>query len=196
MSSKTVLTSSMASESPGTVLSESLHMCNDSPGTVLAESLYMHNDSLRTVPIDSLGYQENGTATVRRSIIKEDLQIMELERIPYRLTVCKASDISAVDLSAELYFIGKTDEELSLVCRTEDTPRCTTERDDGWRGFRIRGTLDFSLIGILSKISGILAEQKIGIFAVSTYNTDYILVKEENFERALSALCSEGYEVV
>ena len=121
---------------------------------------------------------------------------MELERIPYRLTVCKVAEISAVDLSAELYFIGKTDEELSLVCRTEDTPRCTTERDDGWRGFRIRGTLDFSLIGILSKISGILAEQKIGIFAVSTYNTDYILVKEENFERALSTLCSEGYEVV
>ena len=121
---------------------------------------------------------------------------MELERIPYRLTVCKVADISTVDLSADLYFIGKTDEELSLVCRTEDTPRCTTERDDGWRGFRIRGTLDFSLIGILSKISGILAEQKIGIFAVSTYNTDYILVKEENFERALSALSSEGYEVV
>ena len=121
---------------------------------------------------------------------------MELERIPYRLTICKASDISAVDLSVDLYFIGKTDEELSLVCRTEDTPRCTTERDDGWRGFRIRGTLDFSLIGIISKISGILAEQKIGIFAVSTYNTDYILVKEENFERALSLLSSEGYEVV
>ena len=121
---------------------------------------------------------------------------MELERIPYRLTVCKVAEISAVDLSAELYFIGKTDEELSLVCKTEDTPRCTTERDDGWRGFRIRGTLDFSLIGILSKISGILAEQKIGIFAVSTYNTDYILVKEENFERALSVLSSEGYEVV
>ncbi len=54
----------------------------------------------------------------------------------------------------------------------------------------------FSLIGILSKLSGILAEHKIGIFAVSTYNTDYILVKEENFERALSVLNSEGYLVV
>ena len=121
---------------------------------------------------------------------------MELKRIPYRLTVCKVADISAVDINADFYFIGKTDEEISLVCRTEDTPSATIERDDGWRGFRIEGTLDFSLIGILSKLSGILAEHKIGIFAVSTYNTDYILVKEENFERALSVLNSEGYSVV
>ena len=121
---------------------------------------------------------------------------MELERIPYRLTVCKVADISAVDINADFYFIGKTDEEISLVCRTEDTPPLAIERDDGWRGFRIQGMLDFSLIGILSKISGILAEHKIGIFAVSTYNTDYILVKEENFDRALSVLNSEGYSVV
>ncbi len=121
---------------------------------------------------------------------------MELKRIPYRLTVCKVADISAVDINADFYFIGKTDEEISLVCRTEDTPPLAIERDDGWRGFRIQGMLDFSLIGILSKISGILAEHKIGIFAVSTYNTDYILVKEENFDRALSVLNSEGYSVV
>ena len=121
---------------------------------------------------------------------------MELKVIDSKLTVCKVADISVVDLAAEFYFIGKTDEELSLVCKTEDTPSETIERDDGWKGFRIQGVLDFSLIGILSKLSGILAEHKIGIFAVSTYNTDYILVKEENFERALEALASEGYTVV
>ena len=124
------------------------------------------------------------------------MEIMELKRIPYRLTVCKVADISAVNINADFYFIGKTDEETSLVCRTEDTPGVTTERDDGWRGFRIQGILDFSLIGILSKLSGILAEYKIGIFAVSTYNTDYILVKEENFEQALRILDSEGYSIV
>ena len=121
---------------------------------------------------------------------------MELKKIEHKLTVCKVADISDIDMSAEFYFIGKTDEELSLVCRTEDTPANTTERDDGWRGFRIQGVLDFSLIGILSKLSGILAEHKIGIFAVSTYNTDYILVKEENFTRALEVLGSEGYVIV
>jgi hypothetical protein len=121
---------------------------------------------------------------------------MELKRIEDKLTVCKVGNLSDIDMTAELFFIGKTDEELSLVCRTEDTPAETTERDDGWRGFRIQGVLDFSLIGILSKISGILAENKIGIFAVSTYNTDYILVKEENYETALEVLAAEGYSIV
>ena len=99
-------------------------------------------------------------------------------------------------MDADFYFIGKTDEELSLVCKTEDTPQNTIERDDGWGGFRVQGILDFSLVGILSKLSGILAENQIGIFAVSTYNTDYILVKEDNFERALEILASNGYKVV
>lgn len=119
-----------------------------------------------------------------------------LKRIAYNLTVCKVAEVSEIDMTADFYFIGKTDEEVSLVCRTEDTPAKTIERNDGWRGFRIQGVLDFSLIGILSKLSGILAEHKIGIFAVSTYHTDYILVKEENFERALDVLALEGYTVI
>ena len=121
---------------------------------------------------------------------------MELKKIEHNLTVCKVRDISDIEMMAEFYFIGKTDEELSLVCKTEDTPAVTIERDDGWKGFRIQGTLDFSLIGILSKLADVLADHKIGIFAVSTYNTDYILVKEENFDRALKSLASEGYTIV
>ena len=121
---------------------------------------------------------------------------MKLKALPYELTVCKVENADAIDLSREFYFLGKTDEELSLVCRTEDAPNETIARDDGWKGFRIQGTLDFSLIGILSKLSGLLAAHRIGIFAVSTYNTDYILVKKENFERALQVLQSEGYEIL
>ena len=121
---------------------------------------------------------------------------MELKKIPYDLTVCKVADASALDLTKDFYFIGKTDEELSLVIPTEETPAETTERDDGWRAFRIQGVLDFSLIGILSKISGLLADAKIGIFAVSTYNTDYVLVKRENYENALAVLADAGYQIV
>ncbi len=121
---------------------------------------------------------------------------MELKRIDGDFTVCKVTDYSKTKLEAEFCFTGKTDEELSLVCLTEDTPDNTTERDDGWKAFRIQGVLDFSLIGILSKISGILAENKIGIFAVSTFNTDYILVKKENYEKGLQALSDAGYSVV
>jgi hypothetical protein len=121
---------------------------------------------------------------------------MELKRIPYNLTVCKVTAVSGINMDTDFFFIGKTDEELSLVCKTEDTPRNTTERDDGWRGFRVKGQLDFSLIGILARISTILAENGISIFAISTFNTDYILVKEEKFEQALSVLKDSGYEML
>ncbi len=121
---------------------------------------------------------------------------MELEKIEHEFTICKVESLSGFDLRSASYFIGKTDEELSLVCRTADTPAETTARSDGWRAFRIRGVLDFSLTGILARLSGILAEHGIGIFAVSTFNTDTILVKEENYERALRVLASEGYTIL
>ena len=121
---------------------------------------------------------------------------MELKKLPHDLTVCKVASLADVDLDTEFFFLGKTDEELSLVCRTEDVPAATVERDDGWKGFRIEGVLEFSMVGILSKLSGILAENEIGLFAVSTYNTDYILVKEANFAKALEVLAAEGYTIV
>ncbi len=121
---------------------------------------------------------------------------MELKKLEYDFSVCKVVDLSGVDMGQDFCFIGKTDEELSLVCITENVPDNTIECEDGWKGFRIQGILDFSLIGILSKISGILADNKIGIFAVSTYNTDYVLMKAENFERAMDLLAQEGYKVV
>lgn len=121
---------------------------------------------------------------------------MKLKRMNADFTVCKVKDYSEVNLRADFCFIEKTDEENSLVCRTEDTPDNTVLRDDGWKMFRIEGTLDFSLIGILADVSRILAKNKISIFAVSTYNTDYVLVKKENYEKALRVLSENGYEVI
>lgn len=121
---------------------------------------------------------------------------MELKKIKSDFSVCKVEDYSLVNLDSEFCFIGKTDEEKSLVCRTEDVPANTIERDDGWKAFRIQGILDFSLIGILSKISGILADNQIGIFAVSTFNTDYVLTKTENFQKAIDVLEKDGYQIV
>ena len=120
---------------------------------------------------------------------------MELKTIPYRFTVCKLMSVGDLPSGIDFCFTAKTDEEISLVCKTEDVPEKTLVRDDGWKGFRIEGVLEFSLIGILSKISAILAENKVGIFAVSTYNTDYIFVKEENFDKAINALKDNGYDV-
>lgn len=59
---------------------------------------------------------------------------MELKTIDHKLTVCKVTEVSNINMDTDFYFIGKTDEELSLVCKTEDTPQNTIERDDGWNG--------------------------------------------------------------
>lgn len=120
---------------------------------------------------------------------------MEIKRMDYNFSVCKVADYSLVKLDSEYSFIGKTDEEKSLVCITEDVPSNVTEREDGWMAFRIQGVLDFSMIGILSEISGILAENKIGISVISTYNTDYVLTKKENYQRALDVLNRAGYKI-
>ena len=121
---------------------------------------------------------------------------MEIKALAELFSVCKVVDAAQVDLNKNFCFAAKTDEELSLVCPTKNVPAVTSARDDGWLAFRIQGTLDFSLIGILAKISTILAEQKIGIFAISTFNTDYILVKQENFAKALHSLEEHGYKVL
>ena len=119
---------------------------------------------------------------------------MKIEVIDHDFSICKVEDYSLVNLDSEFVFVGKTDEEKSLVCITSDVPMNTTEREDDWRAFRISGVLDFSLIGILSKLCSVLAENKIGVFAVSTFNTDYILTKKEQFSAALQALEDAGYK--
>jgi len=121
---------------------------------------------------------------------------MKMKKIDLDFSVCKVADYSLVNLDAAFCFVGKTDEENSLVCLTSDVPPNVTEREDGWKAFRIEGVLDFSLIGILSEILGILAENQIGILAVSTFNTDYILTKKENYQKAAAVLGNAGYRII
>lgn len=121
---------------------------------------------------------------------------MEIKKIDYMFSVCKVKNFSMVNMENEYCFIGKTDEEKSLVCIEENVPNNVIEQDNGWKAFRIQGVLDFSLIGILSKISTLLTENNIGIFAISTYNTDYILTKEDNYSKALEVLSNAGYQII
>lgn len=121
---------------------------------------------------------------------------MTIKKLDCDFSICKLKDYSKINLEAEYYFIGKTDEENSLVCPTHTVPDNSIERDDGWKAFKVQGVLDFALIGILSEISTLLAENGIGIFVLSTFNTDYILTKKENFQRSLKVLADAGYEIV
>lgn len=120
---------------------------------------------------------------------------MELVVMQEALSVFQVKDLNQVDLTIRPLFIGATDEENSVVVPTKSVPSETIQREDDWRGFKIEGVLDFALVGILAKITGILAEEKISVFALSTYNTDYVLIKSHDFEAALEALAAEGYQI-
>lgn len=119
-----------------------------------------------------------------------------IQPIEAELTVCKVADYTEIELNSPYVFSGRTDQETSLACPADMVPSQTLERSDGWRAFRIQGILDFSLIGILAPIATILANKGIGIFAVSTYNTDYVLTKAEDFPAALDALDKSGYTII
>ena len=121
---------------------------------------------------------------------------MQLKVLKQLFSVCKLEKWDDVTLSTPFTFAACTDEEKSLVCPTEFVPVQTTAREDGWRGLRIQGVLDFALVGILARIASVLAENHIAIFAVSTYNTDYIFMKEAEFEKALRILQAQGYDIV
>ena len=122
--------------------------------------------------------------------------MMEIKKIDHNFSVCQVEDYSLVNLNSEYRFIGKTDEEKSLVCITDEVPANVIQQDDGWKAFRIQGVLNFSLIGILAKIAAALADNGISIFAVSTYNTDYVLMKRENYQKALDVLKALGYMII
>ena len=113
---------------------------------------------------------------------------MKLIKVTGMYSVVKVSDFNEVNWQDPFVFVAKTDDELSLVCRTEVVPSNTIAREDNWNMLKIAGELDFGMIGVIAKISTILAEHKISVFVVSTYNTDYILVKEENYFETIQLL--------
>ena len=121
---------------------------------------------------------------------------ISLELLEIDFSICKVEDYSEIDLQQPFVFTGSTDQEKSLVCPTEIVPKNTIAREDGWKAVRIRGELDFSLIGVLAGITQVLAERRIGIFAISTFSTDYVLTKEVEYEKAIHALKEAGYSII
>jgi len=119
--------------------------------------------------------------------------IVELEKIDYELTVCKINSIEQADFSQEFVHLSKTTDEISLVCETAHVPPGVIESEPGWKALKVSGILDFGMIGVISKISTILAESGIDIFVISTYNTDYVLMNERDFDKGIQALMRNGY---
>jgi hypothetical protein len=124
-----------------------------------------------------------------------DRSNLTLELLPHTYSICRLesqADIPSWALAGDFLSITRTKGELSLVCSQELVPH-GVQCDKGWRCIMVRGPLDFSLIGILASLTSALAEVGISIFAISTFETDYLLVKAENLKRAVLKLKEEGH---
>jgi len=124
-----------------------------------------------------------------------------LSVLPERLAVCRfAPDAAlppwatAAPAASSLWSLTRTPDELSLVTSEAALPPGTTA-ERGWRAFQVAGPLDFGLTGILASLTAPLAAAGIPLFALSTFDTDYILVKEEQLTKAVAALRGVGHTV-
>ena len=107
-----------------------------------------------------------------------------------------ASDSSLPEAISEcdFYSLSKTDDELSLVCPRPLAVKSEKHSPD-WKCLKVAGPLDFKLTGILVGITDVMAKERISVFAISTFDTDYILIKKQNLTNALSALERAGYQI-
>ncbi|WP_394854994.1 ACT domain-containing protein [Clostridium lamae] len=122
---------------------------------------------------------------------------LNLKLLKGKYSVCrlyKNDEIPNWIFNEEFFSITRTEDEVSIVClqdKVKEEIKC--ERD--WKVLKIEGPLDFSLIGILARISTLMANNDISIFAISTYDTDYILIKEEMIDRAIAVLENNNYKI-
>jgi hypothetical protein len=118
--------------------------------------------------------------------------------LPDRLAICKLSADAPIPAWADegpFHSITRTSEELSIITTEASIPADVT-CDHEWRAFKVEGPLEFSLTGVLESVARPLAEASISIFAIATYNTDYVLVKSDSIERAIATLRAAGHTVV
>ena len=114
-----------------------------------------------------------------------------------RFSVCKLPPGSAVPAWAtagDVFSVTRTLEELSVVCRQELVP-AGTQAEVGWRCLRMAGAMPFTLVGVLASLTGPVAAAGVGVFVVSTFDTDYLFVKEAEFPAAVAALRGAGHSV-
>lgn len=120
---------------------------------------------------------------------------MRLTILPEHLSVYQVESFQDIDTSVKPLFIAQVDDEISVVSPTDSVPGLTLQREDDWRAFKFSEQLDFALVGVLARASTLLAEADISIFAVSTYLTDYVLVKSTCFDKAITVLVDNGYQI-
>lgn len=123
---------------------------------------------------------------------------LDLSLKPGQLAVCRLAPDAAVPAWASpagaFSTVSRTDQELSIICPDDGVP-AGVRKESGWRLFKVEGPLDFALTGILAAIASPLAAAGIGIFTIATYDTDYVMVKDENVDLAIATLTAAGHRV-
>ena len=122
---------------------------------------------------------------------------MKLSLIPENLAVCRLSPDAEIPEwvpSGGFTSVTRTAEELSIVCDEQFIPQ-GSQMEPGWRALKVEGPLDFALTGILSALVAPLAKAKISIFAISTFDTDYLLIKQTALDQAITVLAAEGHKI-
>ena len=119
--------------------------------------------------------------------------MFELQLLTGNYVVCRLAPDEPVPAWAlgDLVSTTRTPEELSIVCRDTDVPG-DVQSEPGWRCLRVAGKLDFSLVGVIAKITTVLADAEISVFTISTFDTDYFLVREIDWDRAIEAWNEAG----
>ncbi len=105
------------------------------------------------------------------------------------------SDIPLWVKDSGFYSVTKTNDELSIVCKQFDSISKRAKVNKDWKVLKVQGTLDFSLVGIIADISGILEKINVSVFTISTYDTDYILVKNQDLDKSIFSLKANGHEI-
>jgi hypothetical protein len=111
--------------------------------------------------------------------------------LPEPYVICQLERNQLIDLprnAGSLYALTRTSDEVSLVCAEADMPTNTTKQEPGWSALMVEGPMDFALTGVLAAIAAPLAEARIPIFAISTYDTDYVLVRQAVLASAITVL--------
>jgi hypothetical protein len=122
---------------------------------------------------------------------------LTLKLLDGRFAVCRLdrdAPIPAWDVRGEFFSMTRTAEELSVVCLEAAVPEGVSLEGD-WRALRVAGVLDFGLVGVLASLTSPLADAGVGVFVLSTFDTDYLLVKEHDLALAVEALTARGHSV-
>lgn len=96
----------------------------------------------------------------------------------------------------DLIAVVRTRDELSIVCRADAIPESVSEVERGFRGLGVVGTLDFGVTSVIAGITAPLAAAGIAIFNISTFDTDYVLLREDKLDAAKAALTASGFDVI